>query len=72
MSYRKGDLEIDVPDYDARDDNGYDSSYKFNDVKVAMLPHSCDSWIIGREEEIDALIEDLKEAKQKLTKKGTQ
>ena len=28
----------------------------------AYLPHSCDEWVIGRQEEIEVLIEDLKKA----------
>ncbi len=33
---------------------------------AAYLPHSCDEWIIGGEEEIKAMIRDLQEALQKL------
>lgn len=60
--YHKGDIHIDKPYIDAREDNGYDDTYKYRDKKAIMLPHSCDEWIIGTKEEAEQMIADLQEA----------
>jgi len=64
--YKKGDLEVAVVSYDAREENGYDDDYKYANKKVIQLPHSCDEWVIGGKEEAEQMIEDLKEAITKL------
>lgn len=65
--YHKGDIQIDEPSYDAREDDGYDDTYKYLGRKVIMLPHSCDEWIIGTQEEAEQMIADLQEAIQHLS-----
>lgn len=67
MSYRRGDVRIEDP-------AGYGGEYSDarSDVRherpIAVLPHSCDSWVIGGVEEIDALIEDLASARAELAR----
>lgn len=36
--------------------------YKQGNVPVIALPHSCDSWVIGTDEDAEVLIADLREA----------
>lgn len=44
-----------------------DSRSKESNVTVAVyLPHSCDNWVIGGPDQIQALINDLQEALTKL------
>jgi len=63
--YHKGDLKIEkIGNYDARED--YATPHKYEGKDVAQLPHSCDEWIIGQKEEIEAMIADLQEALTKL------
>ena len=66
MSYHKGDIEIDICGYDAREDDGYETTYRFANKQVIELPHSCDQWVIGGVEEAKAMIEDLQAAIKKL------
>lgn len=61
MSYKKGDVSIDRCNYDSRDEKGYDDDYRFAGKQVALLPHSCDEWIIGSKEEVEMMIADLQE-----------
>ena len=51
-----------VPYSDARDNFS-----RPREILCAWLPHSCDEWIVGGVEEIDALVADLLAAKAKLT-----
>ena len=37
---------------------------------AAFLPHSCNEWVVGGVPEIDALIADLKAAREKLVEAG--
>ena len=70
MAYQKGDLKFEKDSHDARDDyKVYGTDWKFKDKKIFLLPHSCESWIIGGKEEAEALIADLQELikKKKLT-----
>ena len=78
MSYRKGELRIVTPPCDTADEDGYcdyegvhfhsvyDSAVSGPDSKrtapTVFLPHSCSEWVIGGEDEITALIEDLQSA----------
>ena len=62
MAYSKGDIEIGTCYYDARENDGYDKSYRFREKTVIQLPHSCDEWIIGGIEEARQMIIDLEEA----------
>ena len=57
--YHKGDLEFTENDYDAREDDGYDKTYKYYCKKVISLPHSCGSWVIGGKEEAKIMIAEL-------------
>jgi hypothetical protein len=43
-----------------------DEDWPDDDAISAMLPHSCDEWVIGGVEEIDLMIADLQKAKKKL------
>ena len=56
--YEKGTLVI---VRDGSDDLRFVSDVKPGDV---YLPHSCDEWVIGGKEQIEALIEDLNAALQ--------
>lgn len=42
------------------------SSNAPKDRNVAYLPHSCDEWVIGGKEEVEAMIADLQEILEKL------
>lgn len=53
--YRKGMLKVGTPSWE-------------DEVSI-HLPHSCEEWIIGLEEECDLLIKYLQEAKKKLPPK---
>lgn len=57
--YHKGDIVFDKVDYDAREENGYEDTYKYSNEKIVALPHSCNEWVIGGEDEVKILIEDL-------------
>ena len=56
--YKKGELMVGECSMDAREEGGYDRE---ENKILAFLPHSCDEWIIGNKENIEILIEDLKE-----------
>jgi hypothetical protein len=63
--YKKGDIQISSDKWtsDARMDSGFERDVPDG---VAMLPHSCDEWIIGGREQVEALIEDLQGVLDKL------
>lgn len=42
-------------------DEMYDSRNSDMPGTVAYLPHSCDSWVIGKEEQVELMILDLQE-----------
>lgn len=56
MSYLRGEVFVEK-DYMAR-----------GEPLAIKLPHSCDEWVIGNEEDADKLIQDLIEAKAELRK----
>lgn len=57
MAYEKGDLKFGEKIIDSRTD-GYEH------VDGFYLPHSCEEWFIGGEDEVRVLVEDLQEALQ--------
>lgn len=79
MAYKKGDLCI-ISEASLREDNGLEQSedpyvyapvdnrsdYNRVSLPVISLPHSCENWIIGGKEEALQLLEDIKEALNKL------
>ena len=61
--YEKGLLAVSECGMDCRTEGGYD----WDKTHVyAWLPHSCDHWIVGGKQEIQWLIDDLKEALSKV------
>ena len=74
--YQKGDVEVfdgeDYYDDEERSDLNFEpyDRRKVEGIKLALpfvrLPHSCDSWVIGSIEQIDAMIEDLQAARAEL------
>lgn len=52
--YRKGEVTV--------KENYYDGTGKM----AIMLPHSCDAWVIGSIKDAETMLEDLKEAIEKL------
>lgn len=77
--YRKGDVEIFDGKYYYDEEDLADPDFKMydareiRDIKLTLphvrLPHSCDSWIIGSIEQVDAMIEDLQAARVELVLK---
>lgn len=57
MAYKKGELHVGgIPC------NNDDCYFCSDSINGAYLPHSCDEWEIGQEQEIKWLIEDLQKA----------
>ena len=54
MAYRKGYARIDKIYGDSAEDD-----YSGKERIAAILPHSCDSWVIGGPNEVRQMIDDL-------------
>lgn len=82
--YKAGDLKItDAPCSTTGDDgdcNEWDHKHAITDsrtknydnlVDAAYLTHSCNEWVIGWQDQIDALIADLQNARTEIVKRTT-
>lgn len=83
--YKKGDLKITDEPCETTDEDGYCDEWglhkhtisdsRSNDTRrlpdAAYLPHSCDEWVIGWQDEIDALISDLQEIRKAVVARTT-
>lgn len=78
MPYRSGDLkvvtgELDAegyplqvePNFDARADEEKEESYRVSPGAV-FLPHSCQEWVIGGLEQVEAMLADLTRIRDEL------